>query len=182
MCASVLFSPTKAFEDAFHNADLKGAFGIVLIAGILMALASYFVLGNIYVSLYFFILNLVEWLIFSGFVWFFEFIHVRKKKHLIGVSYEQCLSVVGKLWAVNLVASLVFAFTAFLGPIVGSGLLMFLGILFILCSIILTIAWLIASYKMLKVVLGVSGLKLALNWIMLTVLYGLTIGIIISSL
>ncbi|MFA6064317.1 MAG: hypothetical protein WCW44_01600 [archaeon] len=182
MCASVLFSPTKAFEDAFHNEDIKGAFGIVLISGILMALASFFISANIYTSIYFVLLNFAEWLLFSGFVWFFEFVHVRKKKRLIGISYAQCLSVVGKLWAINLVGALVFALTALFGPMVSSGLLMFLGVLFILFSIILTVAWLVGSYKLLKVVLGVTGSKLALNWIILTILYGLTLGIILSLL
>jgi len=182
MSASVLFQPTAAFEDAFHNENAKGALMVVLLTGLFTALAVYFISANIFTSAFTFLMNIIQWLVFAGFVWFFEFVHVRKKKHLIGISYSQCLSVVGKLWAINLVGALVFALTALLGPMVSSGLLMFLGVLFILFSIILTVAWLVGSYKLLKVVLGINGSKLALNWIVLTILYGLTLGIILSLL
>ena len=180
MSASVLFQPTAAFEDAFHNENAKGALMVVLLTGLFTALAVYFISANIFTSAFTFLMNIIQWLVFAGFVWFFEFVHVRKKKHLVGVNFSQCLSVVGKLWTINLLAAIVFAFTSYFAPIASAGLVMFLGILLVLSSLILIVAWLIASFKMLKVVFGAEKLKLILNWIIINLLNGLVFGLVAS--
>ena len=182
MSASVLFQPTAAFEDAFHNENAKGALMVVLLTGLFTALAVYFISANIFTSAFTFLMNIIQWLVFAGFVWFFEFVHVRKKKHLVGVNFSQCLSVVGKLWTINLLAAIVFAFTSYFAPIASAGLVMFLGILLVLSSLILIVAWLIASFKMLKVVFGVERGKLFVSWVLINILNGLTIGIITTIL
>jgi hypothetical protein len=182
MSYSVLFQPTKAFEDAFHNPNVKGALVIVLLTGLLTSLAVYLISGNLLTTLSSFIVSIVQWLVFAIFIWFFEFIHIRKKKRLLGVTYSQCLSVVGKLWTINFLGAIVFVVTAFFSPMVNSTLLLFLGVVLILSSVILTIAWILASFKMLKVVFGVEGGKLLINWLIISILNGLTIGVFTTLL
>ena len=182
MNASVLFSPTKAFEDAFHNENAKGALGIVLLTSLFLAIAGYLVLGNVFASAYLAVGNIIQWFVLAFFVWFFEFIHVRKKKHLVGVSFYQCLSVVGKLWTISLISAIIFVLTAFLTLLFGSGITIFLAVLLLLSTVVLTIAWLVASFKLIKVVLGVEKWKLVLNWIIINILYVITTGILLTIL
>jgi len=180
MSGNVFMSPTKTFEDAFHNPDVSSALIIVLLAGVFLSLAAYLTTASWIVSVYLFIVNLAQWLILSAIVWFFEFIHVRKRKRLPGTEFSQSASVVGKLWVINLAGSVLLAIIAFILPFASVALMFVLGPLFVLVTLILIVCWVIASFKMLKVVFGKERWVLLINWLIINILNVITINFVAS--
>jgi len=180
MTGNVFMNPTKTFEEAFHNPSIGSALIVVLLAGIFLSLAAYFTTASLIVSVYLFIINLAQWLILSAIVWFFEFIHVRKRKRLPGTEFSQSASVVGKLWVINLAGSVLLAIIAFILPFASTALMFVLGPLFVLLSLLLIICWIVASFKMLKVVFGKEKWVLLINWIIINVLNVMIINLVAS--
>jgi hypothetical protein len=182
MVTSVFLHPTKAFEEGYHNPNVESAVIVVLITAFLMALAVYFTMGNLFASVFMFAVNIIQWIIYSALVWFFEFVHVRKRKKMVGAEFSQILSVVGKLWIINLVGAAIFAIVAIVLPISSKFVLMILGPVLLLALLIVTVAWFVASFKMLKVVFGADRLKLVINWVILNFLNGVVASFVTAFL
>jgi hypothetical protein len=180
MAENIFTNPTKVFEESFNNPSISSALIVVLLAGIFLSLAAFLVTTSWLVSIYFFIINLAQWIILSAIVWFFEFIHVRKRKRLPGNDFSQSASVVGKLWVINLAGSVLLALVAFILPFASDSLMFILGPLFLLVSIVLIVCWLIASFKMLKVVFGKEKLVLFINWLIINILNIVMINFVAS--
>jgi len=170
MVFDVIFAPTKSFEGVFHNPNINSALIVVLTTGLFLGLATFFVTASLLPSIYMFGLNIIQWLVFAGVVWFFEFIHVRKRKRMMGTSFEQCACVVGKLWGINLIASVIIVLIAFCLNFISSVFLAVLTPFILIIGMILLVSWVVASFLMLKVVLGVSGGKLLINWVIANIL------------
>ncbi|MFA5931603.1 MAG: hypothetical protein WC821_04825 [archaeon] len=179
---NVLFSPTKSFEDAFHEPSMGSALITVLLSSVFISLAVFFMTSQLIPSAYFFVVNLVQWIVLSGIVWFFEFAHVRKRKKMTGTTFDQIASVVGKLWTINLVGSIFLAIVAFILPFATANLMNLLGPLLAIFAIIVLLSWLIASFKMLKVVFGVEKWKLLFNWVLVNLINIVTIAFVSSIL
>jgi len=182
MVTSIFLHPTKAFEEGFHNPNVESAVIVVVLTALFMALAVYFTMHNLFASVFMFAVNIIQWIIYSALVWFFEFVHVRKRKRMVGADFGQVLSVVGKLWIINLVASFLFLFISLVLPNLGRGLLMVVGPLILVLLIVVTLSWFVASFKMLKVVFGADRLKLVINWIILNFLNGVVVSFVTTFL
>jgi hypothetical protein len=182
MGGNVFFAPTKAFQEAFDNPDVNSSLLIVLLAGLLLGIAVYLVLNDVVSSIFAFATNIIQWVVFSALVWFFEFVHMRKRRRMAGTSFSQCLSVVGKLWVINLAAGVLLFIVALLFPFLGDLSSLIIGVIFVLATIVLVIAWIVASFRMLKVVFGIEKGKLLINWIIINLVNGLTISFIVAVL
>jgi hypothetical protein len=179
---SVFFAPVKVFQSAFDSPDVSSALSVVLLTGLFLAAAVFLVLGDVVSIIFSFVSNLIQWIVFSALVWFFEFVHVRRRKRMSGTSFSQCLSVVGKLWLINFVLSVLFFAVALAFLLLGEELFFIAGAVFVLASIALVIFWIIASFKLLKVVFGVERGKLFVNWVILNIVNGLTVGFVLMLL
>ena len=180
MVSSVIFSPTKAFEEAFSNVNISGAIITVVLSALFLGLAAYWVSANLTAGVYFFISTIVQFLVLCALVWFFEFIHVRKRKMMVGTAFSKIVSVVGKIWLINLIGSIIFALMAFLVTHLNYFLLEIIGVIALVLTIVLVVAWIVASFRMLKVVLGVARGKLLINWIILNILNALISSFIVA--
>ena len=178
MLFNTIFHPTSAFEKAFFKPDNKKSLLVVSLAGLFLALAIFILTFNTVYSIFAFITNFLNWIIFSVILFFFEFVHARKKTKAAENGFRKALSVVGTIWEINMVA--------YVAIIVGvlvilrlSGFMQTLavGALFILL-ILLAFIWLIASFKMLKVVFKAKRWKLILNWVILMILNSVIASII----
>ncbi|MFA6269460.1 MAG: hypothetical protein WCW13_05090 [archaeon] len=180
MVFSIIFHPTKTFETALEVANVSKALIIVLLSGLFFGLAAFFLTAQLVPAIYLFIFAIVQWLVYSAIVWFFEFVHVRKRKKMVGTSFTQCACVVGELWKINLISSILAAFVAFIFPFSSDALLLVVGSIFMIIIVILVIAWIVASFKMLKVLVGVHKWKLVINWAIINLLNLMIIGFISS--
>lgn len=179
---SVLFSPTKSFEDSFREPSMGSALIVVLLSSLFLALAVFFMTNQLISSAYFFVINLVQWVVLSGIVWFFEFVQVRKRKRMTGTTFEQIASLVGKLWTINLVGSIFLAIVAFILPFVGGTLMNLLGPTLAIFAILVLLSWLVASFKMLKVAFGAEKWKLLFNWVLVNLINMVTVLFVSSIL
>ena len=175
---STVFHPTSSFETAFFESNKQKAFLKVALAGLFLSLAIFFLTTSIVYSVFAFGINIINWLVFSGVLFFFEFAHSKKKSKKTSDSFWRSACVVGELWGINLIAYLILFIGVWLIPIF-RGLLsnVLIGLLFVLL-ILLVIVWIIASFKMLKVVFGAQRGKLLLNWIILMFLNSLIVSFI----
>jgi hypothetical protein len=170
MATSVIFSPTRAFEDAFDEPNSISAIIVVLLAGFFLGWAAYLVSTVFVAGVYFFLINLVQFLVLCAMVWFFELVHVRKRKMMTGTAFSKIVSVVGKLWLINLVGGLILFLMAYLVNHIQFYLFEVVGLIGCVIAIVLVVAWIVASFRLLKVVLGISGGKLLINWLILNIL------------
>jgi hypothetical protein len=178
MGASVFFSPAKAFQSAFSDSNIESALFVVLVSGLLLGLAVFLLLGNVFSSVFVFVMNFVQWFIFSCLLWFFEFVHVRKRKRLVGTSFYQSLSAVGVLWRINLVYAFCFAVVSLISVYFNPDILFLAGVLFLFASLLLLIFWIVASFKLLEVAFGAGGKKIIVNWIVLNLINSLTVAFV----
>jgi len=178
MVLSVISSPTKAFESAFHNPRLGISLIVVLLAAAFFALASFLVFSDALLAAYFFIASLIQWLVFSVLVWFFEFVHVRKRSQLTGTNFFQIASVTSKLWTLNLASSILLAVIAFLLPRISEPLLTVVFAIVVICAVVLLAGWIVGSIKMLKVVTGASRARLFVNWLILIIINSVIVSFI----
>lgn len=178
MLFNTIFHPTSAFEKAFFEPNNKKSLLVVSLAGLFLALAIFVLTFNVVYSIFAFVTNFLNWIIFSVILFFFEFVHARKKNKAAENGFGKALSVVGTIWEINMVA--------YIAIIVGSLIVVRLsgfmftlavGALFVLL-ILLAVIWLIASFKMLKVVFKAERGKLILNWLILMVINSVIASII----
>jgi hypothetical protein len=177
---SVLFHPTEVFKKVVLDPEDYSPWLVVLLAGIFLAIIGYFATANILSGVYMFIANLVQWIILTVFVWFLTFAHSKKKKGLIEKGFTQSAACTGKLWTLTLLTNVIMAIISIFYAYVTIFPFNVLSLIGVIVSIILTLGWLVASYKMLKVLLGTSGWKLFINWIILLILNVVTSAFIVG--
>jgi hypothetical protein len=182
MVFNIVFHPTKTFQSALESPNMSRAVMIVLLTALFFALAGFFLTAKILPAVYLFIFTIVQWVVYSAIIWFFEFIHVRKRKKMTGTSFAQCASLVGELWKINLISGVLFAVIAFILPFSNSNVLFIVGAVFIIIALVLLAAWLVASFRMISVLVGVQKWKLIVNWVVINLLNILLVGFISSLL
>ena len=182
MAFDVVTSPTKAFESAFERPRLGVAAVVVLLTAILSALASYIFLSDVMQAGFLLVASLIQWFVFTVIVWFFEFVHVRKRKQLSGTKFSQVASVTSKLWTINLIGSILLVIMALIVPIGSNLLLAVLLPIVLILFIVLVVGWIIGSVKMLKVVTGAKKGRLFINWLILVILNGVLFSFISIAL
>lgn len=182
MIFNTIFHPTSSFESAFLEPNNKKALMVVSLAGLFLAVAIFLLTYNVIYAGFAFVTNFLNWIIFSLILFFFEFVHARKKNKASVNGFAKASSVVGTIWEINLLAYLVMVLGIIILPFV-SGLLFNIvaGGLFVLL-ILLVIIWVIASFKMLKVVFKAKKGKLLLNWIILMLLNSIIATVITQLL
>ncbi len=182
MIAETIFHPTKSFEKSFLEQNKRKAIIVVALASLFLSLTIFLLTSSLIYSVFAFIINIINWFVLSGVLFFFEFVHTKKKNRKNESNFWKSASVVGTLWELNLFAYIVMLFSVWLIPFF-SGLLanILIGVLFILL-IIIAVIWLIASFRMLKVVFGMQKGKLLLNWIILMVLNSLVVSFVTNLL
>ncbi|MCX6803979.1 MAG: hypothetical protein NTY48_05430 [Candidatus Diapherotrites archaeon] len=167
MVAGVIFSPTRAFENAFNNSFSFISVLVPIFTSLLLALVVFGFIGDAFLAGFFFITGFIQWLIFILVIWFFEFVHIKKRAKLKSTEFRQFVSVVSKLWNINLVGSLLMALIVFVVFRLSQNIVFVLFPIIIVVMVILAVGWIVASGRMLKVVFGISGLKLLVNWILI---------------
>lgn len=181
MALSVLFHPTEVFKEVASDTAAHSPWLVVILAGIFLALIGYYVsAGDIFSGIYMFIANLAQWFILTVFVWFFVFVHSRKRKGLSEKGFTQSAAATGKLWTLTLLTNIIMAIISIFYGLVTIFPFNVLALIGVIVSIILTLGWIVASYKMLKVLSGISGGKLFVNWIILLILNVVTSAFIIG--
>lgn len=170
MIATTIFHPTSSFEKSFFEPNKRKAVLVVVLASLFLSLAVFLLTTNLIYSGFVFITNIVNWFILSGVLFFFDFAHAKKKNKGSERIFWKSACVVGTLWEINLLAYLILVLGVWVIPFF-SGLIanIMVAALFILL-IFLAVVWLIASFRMLRVVFGAQKGKLLLNWIILMVL------------
>jgi hypothetical protein len=182
MIAETIFHPTRAFEKSFFESNKRKSIFVVALASLFLSLTIFLLTSSLVYSVFAFMINIVNWFVLSGVLFFFEFVHTKKKGRKGENNFWKCACVIGNLWELNLFAYFVLFLSVWLIPFF-SGLLadVLVGVLF-LFLILIAIAWLIASFRMLRVVFGVQKGKLLLNWIILMVLNSLVVSFITNLL
>ncbi|VVB75680.1 Yip1 domain protein [uncultured archaeon] len=180
MVLSVLFHPTEVFKKVDSSPVLYSPWLVVIIAGIFLAIVGYYASASWLTGVYMFIANIVQWFILTLFVWFFGFIHLRKKRGIAEERFAECAAATGKLWTITLATNLIMAILSVFYGFVTIFPFNILAMIGVILAIILTIGWIVASYKMLKVVLGINGGKLFVNWILLLILNVVTSAFIVG--
>lgn len=178
MLFNTIFHPTSSFESAFLEHNNKKSLLVVLLAGLFLALAVFLLTFNTIYSIFAFATNILNWIIFSVILFFFEFVHARKKSKATVNGFGKSLSVVGTIWEINLLAYFVMAVGVWLLPNLSGFLFNLVAGAFFVLLILLGLIWVIASFKMLKVVFKANRGKLILNWIILMFLNSLIASII----
>ncbi len=178
MVLSVVFSPTKAFEETLAHPSGGAAFLVAIIAAIFFAVSSYLLTKEPIIAAFFLVLNFVQWLVLAVLVWFFSVAHTRKKKGSEYVSFSESASVTSKLWQINLLSSVLMLILILIMPFLPNLAFLAVLIIFGVIFVILLIGWLVASFKMLKVVTSKKGASLFINWIIVLVLNALIISFI----
>lgn len=178
MIVNTILHPTSAFEESFSKSNKRNALFVVSLAGLFLSIAVFFLTASIVYSVFAFLINLINWFAFSGVVFFFNFAHTNKKSKKNEVNFSRSTCATGTLWEINLFAYFILAIGVWFIPFL-SGLLfnISVGALFVLL-ILSVLIWVIASFKMLKVIFGAEKGKLLLNWIILMLLNGLLISFI----
>ncbi len=178
MIANTILHPTSAFESSFFEPNKRKAILVVSLASLFLSVAIFFLTASVIYSIFAFAINIINWFVFSGVVFFFEFAHAKKKSKKAENSFWKSACVTGTLWEINLFAYFVLAISAWFIPFIrGFFFNIAVGALFVLL-IFSVIVWVIASFKMLKVVFGAERGKLLLNWIILMILNGLIVSFI----
>ncbi len=181
MVLSVLFHPTEVFKKVVSDSEGYSPWLVVILAGIFLAIIGYYSSsGNLFSGLYLFIANIVQWFILTVFVWFFVFVHSRKRKGLSEKGFTQSAVATGRLWTLTLATNIIMAIISIFYGLVTVFPINVLALIGVIVSIILTLGWIVASYKMLKVLSGISGGKLVVNWIILLILNMLTSAFIVG--
>jgi hypothetical protein len=181
MIFDTVFHPTSSFESAFSSGNNKKALLTVSLAGLFLSIGIFLLTSNIIYSVFAFFLNIINWVVLSGIVFFFEFVHARKKSKSSVNGFVKSSSAVGVLWEINLLAYFLISLGAGIIPIFRGFLLnAAIGVLFVLL-IFCAVVWIIASFKMLKVVFKAENGKLVLNWIILMLLNSL-VSVVVSNL
>jgi|GEM_PF-1866469 len=180
MVLSVLFHPTEVFKKVIAEPEEYSPWLVVVLAGIFLAIIGYYSSTDILAGVYMFIANIVQWLILTIFVWFFVFVHSRKRKGLSEKGFTQSAACTGKLWTLTLVTNIIMAIIAIFFRVVTVFPFNVLALIGVIVSLIITIGWLVASYKMLKVLSGIGGGKLFVNWIILLILNVVTSAFIVG--
>jgi len=181
MILDIFSSPTQAFEMAFYEPNMSELKGVVFLSSFFLSLILFLLSGDLLIAGYMFIINIIQWVILSTIVWFFEFVHVRKKSRLDGPSFMQSAAVASKLWAINIIGYIVVILWILLLPFIGSVSLVLFP-LFVIVLLLVVIAWLISSLKMVAFLCKAKGLKLFINWILLLFLNGIISGLAIRLL
>ena len=182
MISETIFHPTSSFEKSFLEQNKRKAILVVALASLFLSLTVFLLTSSLIYSVFAFIINIVNWFVLSGVLFFFEFVHTKKKSRKSESNFWKSACVIGTLWELNLFAYLVMLLSVWLIPFF-SGLLadILVGLLF-LFLILIAVVWLIASFRMLKVVFGVQKGKLLLNWIILMVLNSLVVSFVTNLL
>ncbi len=178
MAFSVVFSPVKAFEDALVHPSGGAAFLTAIFAAVIFAVCSFLLTKEPIIAAFFLVLNFVQWLVLAVLVWFFSVAHVRKKKGGELVSFAQSASVTSKLWQINLMSSFLMLVLILIMPFIPSLAYLAVLIIFGVLFVVLFVGWIVASYKMLKVVTSKKGFALFINWIIVIVLNALILSFI----
>lgn len=173
MVFGLISHPTKAFEDAFSRPKLGAGAAVILLTAIFSALAGFVFFGNQVLAGYLFASSIIQWIVFSLIVWFFGFVHTGKKRSSAGTKFSNIASVTTKLWSVNLIGAFLLLVMALVLAQGSNMLLLVVFVVALILAIVLFIAWLIGSIKMLKVVTGAKRGRLIINWIILIVLNGI---------
>ncbi len=178
MILNTIFHPTSSFEKSFFEPNGRKSMLVVALAGLFLSIAVFLLTTSVVYSIFAFAINIINWFVFSGVLFFFEFIHARKKSKKSDSGFLKSSSAVGTLWEINLFAYFILALGTWLIPIF-SGLMFNIAVgLFFALLILSVIVWVIASFKMLKVVFGAQRGKLLLNWLILMILNGLIVTVI----
>jgi len=173
MIKNTIFHPTASFENAFFQPNERKAFLVVALAGLFLSVLVFLLTTSLVYAVFAFVINLINWFVFSGVLFFFEFAHTKKKNKKTEESFSKSSCAVATLWEINLLAYIILVLGVWLIPFFGGVLSnIAVGLLFVLLLVIV-IMWVIASFKMLKVVFGAQRGKLLLNWIILMLLNAL---------
>ncbi|MDD3085615.1 MAG: hypothetical protein PHY04_01680 [Candidatus ainarchaeum sp.] len=182
MIFDIVFHPTNSFESAFNSEfDFKSVLTVIILSGLLLSASVFLLTSSLVFSIISFIINIVNWIVLSGLLFFFEFVHNKKRIKSSSKVFNRSLFVLSKLWKINLIFySLIFGGCLLL-PIINGILFNVIAGIFFVALIILVISWIIASFKMLKIVLKINKLKLLINWILFMFLNSL-ISFLLSNL
>jgi len=178
MIVNTILHPTSSFETAFFEPKKGKALIVVSLASLFLAIAVFLLTGSLVYSGFAFAINLINWFVFSSVLFFFEFVHAKKKNKKNEKGFLKSASVCGVLWEINLAAYLLLVLGVWCIPFIGVSLFNIVVGLFFVLLIALVVIWVIASFKMLKVVFGAEKGKLVLNWIILMVLNALIVSFI----
>jgi len=179
MLLDVFSSPGSAFESAFHEPNLSELRVIVLLSSLFLSLILFLLTADPFLAGFMFLINIIQWAVLSSVVWFFEFVHVRRRQRLNSPSFLQSASVASKLWAINIVGYIVIILWILLLPFIGP-LSTLLFPLFVLILLLVVLAWLVSSFKMVGFVCKANGFKLLINWVLLLFLNSIISGFVVS--
>ena len=166
MIFDIIFRPTASFELAVDSKfEMKSALLVIIFSGLFLSTSVFLLTNNLVVSIFSFIANIINWIILGWLLFFFEFIHIKKKTKS-SKGFNRSLFIVSELWKINLISYVLVFLGCLILPQLGSGFVfdVVAGIFFVLL-IALVISWIFTSSKMLKVVLKISKWKLLVNWI-----------------
>lgn len=178
MAFSVLTSPSKAFEDAFANPHGGKIALVVLLTALVSAASSFLFLNNVILAGYFFVSSVISWFALTLVVWFFEFVHIKRRKGMLGTHFVEVASATAKLWTLNLAGAVLMLIMVLVSTRIADPLLTIVFFILIALMIIVFIGWLVASAKLLKFVTGSEGAKLLINWIILIILNAAVSGLL----
>jgi len=170
MVFGILTAPTEAFETAFDNPNAGRVLLVVLLTALISGFSSYLFLNSVTMGAFFFISSVVQWVVLTLVVLFFEFVHIKKKKGISGTHFAGVASATGKLWTLNLCSSVLLFVMLFVSTRLSEPLLTIVFLILLALLVVLFLAWIIGSLKLLKVVTSVTGAKLLINWVILLIL------------
>jgi len=175
--ANVVLNPREVFEEAMDEPKMADALKTVLIAGLVFGIVGLILTQNVMALVAGVLATLVQWFVFSGVVWMFEFMLKKKKRSFKDRSFDEIATATGKLWILQLYFSFIALFSIVFIIINLPFNFIFFG-LFVIAIIVLSLAFINASFTLIKTVLDAETLKAIIAWILMMVLNGLIYVII----
>lgn len=182
MVFGALFSQTKSFEDAFHSPSVGYVLAVVIINAIILGAAAHQFSNNMLAGVFVLAVALVQWAVFAVLVWFFELIHVKRRRSAGDTHFVQSAGAVAKLWSINLASSVIAGVLVLLRFVLSESALYVVLIIAAILFVVLLIGWLVGSYKLIRIVTGASGAKLFVNWLIVIFLNWLLVGVLSLAL
>ncbi|MEK6958536.1 MAG: hypothetical protein AABW59_00670 [archaeon] len=175
--ANVVLNPKEVFEEVMDEPKMADALKIVLISGLVFGIVGLILTQNVMALVAALLATTVQWFVFSGVLWLFEFMFKKKKKSFRERSFDEIASAAGKLWTLQLYFAFVALFSIIFIVIHLPFNFIFFG-LFVIAIIALFVAFVNASFTLVKVTLDADNSKAAVVWVLMMILNGLIYAII----
>lgn len=179
MVFGIIFHPSRVLEGAFEDARTGRALAVIIFTALFTGAAGYFFLGSEVAAAFLFGSSILQWFVYFLVVCFLGFVHGAKKRSNKVPKAVQVFSAVGRVWELNLFSSFLVLVMVFVSQNAGG---LFLDVCFVIAlflMIVLFVAWLVSSLKMVRVVTGVRGGALVFNWLVLIVVNALLFSFVV---